>query len=79
MIATFTHDDIIRFVYHETSEEENVLIEQTLLTETDLQQFYEELVETQHELDQVATAPSERVVQQILLYSRSFPSVRFAQ
>ena len=79
MIATFTHDDIVRFVYHETSEEENVLIEQTLLTETDLQQFYEELVETQRELDQVATAPPERVVQQILLYSRSFPSVRFAQ
>ncbi|MBC7923626.1 MAG: hypothetical protein H7Z75_21325 [Ferruginibacter sp.] len=79
MIATSTHDDIIRFVYHETSEEENVLIEQTLLAETDLQRFYEELVETKRELDGVAThSASERAVQQILVYSRNFPYGRTA-
>jgi CRISPR/Cas system CSM-associated protein Csm2 small subunit len=72
MIATFTRNDIIRYVYLETSEEENFLIQQTLLTETHLQQFYEELLETKQVLDQSQANPSERVLQNILAYSRNF-------
>ena len=76
MIATFTRNDIIRYVYSETSEEENFLIKQTLLTETHLQQFYEEMLETKQVLDQFQAHPSERAYQNILAYSRSFNSTR---
>ena len=72
MIATFTRDDIIRYVYLETSDEENLLIEQTLLTESDLQQFYEEVLEVKNDLERLKKSPSERAIQNILAYSRSF-------
>ena len=72
MIATFTRNDIIRYVYLETSEEENSLIQQTLLTETKLQQFYEEMLEIKQVLDQSQANPSERALQNILAYSRNF-------
>jgi len=76
MITTFTRDDIIRYVYQETSEEERALIEQTLLTEADLQQFHEELLDTKSDLDRLRVFPSERTIQNILAYSRNFPSVQ---
>ena len=72
MIATFTRNDIIRYVYLETSEEENSLIQQTLLTETKLQQFYEEMLEIKQVLDQSQANPSERALQNIPAYSRNF-------
>jgi hypothetical protein len=76
MITTFTRDDIVRYVYQETTEEESVLIEQTLLTEADLQQFYEELVETKNDLDRLRVFPSDQTIQNILAYSRNFPNVQ---
>ena len=78
MIATFTRDDIVRYVYLETSEEENYLIEQTLLTEPDLQQFYEDVLEMKVDLDHVIVGPSYETVQNILVYSRNFPTARVA-
>lgn len=76
MIATFTHDDIIRYVYLETTQEENFLIEQTLLTESHLQHFYEEMLETKHDLDRTTARPSDKAIQNILAFSREFPSSR---
>jgi hypothetical protein len=73
MITTFTRDDIIRYVYQEISEEERTLIEQTLLTEADLQQFHEEVLETKNDLDRLRVAPSDRTIQNILSYSQNFP------
>jgi hypothetical protein len=78
MIATFTRDDIIRYVYLETSEEENSLIKQVLLTETDLQQFYEEMLEAKNDLDCFVATPSDRTIQKILAYSQNFPSVQMS-
>jgi hypothetical protein len=76
MIATFTRNDIIRYVYLETTEEENFLIEQTLLTESDLQQFYIEMLETKQDLDRPLANPSEQAIQNILMYSRNFSVAR---
>ena len=43
MIRTFTQDDVIRYVYHETSEEESQEIEKAMLCDAELQTMYKEI------------------------------------
>ena len=40
MIQTFTQNDVIRYVYEETSEEENLLIQDALVHDTEMLEFY---------------------------------------
>jgi hypothetical protein len=72
MIKTFTQNDVIRYVYDETSYEENELIAHFLLTDADLQAFYYEVLEMKRRLDKVQLAPPDRVVHNIMAYSRSY-------
>lgn len=72
MIKTFTQDDVIRYVYEETTDEENQIIEETLVEDPDLLMFYLDIVDLKEGLDRVEKQPSERAVQHILAYSRSF-------
>ena len=72
MIKTFTPNDVIRYVYDETLEEENELIANLLLTDTEMQEFYYELLAVKNNLSKVFFGPSETTTQQILHYSRSF-------
>jgi hypothetical protein len=76
MIKTFTPNDVIRYVYKETSAEENTLIAYTLLTDTDLRTFYEEILGIKQEISKIMKEPSDKVVGQILTYSREFPNKR---
>ncbi len=71
MIKTFTPNDVIRYVYEETLEEENELIASLLLTDTELQEFYYELLAIKNDLNKVYFGPSESVTQQILEYARN--------
>lgn len=66
MIKTFTENDLIRYVYDETSEVENLEIENVLLFDSRTQDDYSHLVELQNQLDYVEYAPSENVVKNIL-------------
>ena len=72
MIKTFTQNDLIRFLYHETSEEETKEINKALLCDSELQTQYKELNATRKELDAVRLEPSAEVVDNILNYARGF-------
>lgn len=72
MIKTFTQNDVIRYVYNETPEEESELIAYTLLTDSQLQAFYDEMLALKKDLNKTDIGPSERAIQNILAYSRDF-------
>lgn len=72
MIKTFTQNDLIRFLYHETSEEETKEINKALLCDSELQTQYKELNATRKELDAARLEPSAEVVDNILNYARGF-------
>ena len=71
MIRTFTQDDLLRYVYHETSEQETSEIEQALLCDADLQLKFKEMCMVINALDVAKCSPSDRVVDNILNYSKS--------
>jgi len=72
MIKTFTQNDLIRFLYHETSEQEEREINKALICDSELQEQYKELIATKNQLDIARMEPSAIVVENILNYSRSF-------
>ena len=74
MIKTFTNDDVIRYVYEETSEEENLLIEETMMAEPDLMTFFLDMLDTCSLLNRVQRKPREQTVQNILAYSQHYPN-----
>ena len=71
MIKTFTQNDIIRFLYHETSEEENAEIESALLCDSELLEMYQELCLLTKQLDKIEIVPSEKVIKRVVKYSKS--------
>jgi len=71
MIKTFTQTDSIRYVYHETTEEENDQINRALLRDSDLRALYSEVRETLKDLDAAMMQPSESTIEKILDYSKS--------
>jgi len=72
MIKTFTNDDVIRYVYEETTDEESLLIEDALMAEPELMLFYLDTLEMKCLLNKVERQPSQRAVDNILNYSRSY-------
>lgn len=70
MIKTFTQDDLIRFLYHETSEQEEREINRALLCDSVLQAQYKELTAGMKALDEAQMQPSSATVLSILSYSR---------
>jgi hypothetical protein len=71
MIKTFTQNDLIRFLYHETSEHETREINKALLCDSELQAQYKELNAMRRELDSARLEPSANSVQNILQYAQS--------
>jgi hypothetical protein len=71
MIRTITHDDVIRYVYHETSKEESQEIEQAIICDSDLQMMFKEINGVKNRLDEVQKTPSKMVINNILNYSKS--------
>lgn len=74
MIKTFTHDDVIRYVYEETSPEENLLIEDALMAEPELTTFFMDTLEMRALLNRVEREPRPATVDAILNYSRHHPA-----
>ncbi|GAB3927083.1 hypothetical protein [Larkinella terrae] len=78
MIQIFTNDDVIRYVYEETSAEENLLIEDALMAEPELMSFYLDTLEVKCLMNKIERTPSDRTIQNILNFSRNYatnPSV----
>ena len=74
MIKTFTQDDVVRYVYEETSPEESLLIEDTLMSEPELMTFFLEALELRALMNKIERQPSNNTVQAILNYSQNHPA-----
>jgi hypothetical protein len=71
MTKTFTRNDLIRYIYQETTEREKQEIEQELLLNNKLFEEYKNLAEVSMELDRVDLSPSEKTVNRILNFSKT--------
>lgn len=74
MIKTFTQTDLIRYLYRETTEEEEKEIDKALTRDAELMASYHELRALIQELDKAELEPSSSAVLNILSYSRSLQS-----
>lgn len=73
MIKTFTQDDVIRYVYEETSPEESLLIEEALMSEPELTTFFLDALELRSMMNKIERQPRSSAVDNILNYSRNHP------
>lgn len=71
MTKTFTQNDLIRYIYGETSDREEKLIREALLCDDSLQELYKKLRGIIQKLDEVNEEPSEKVIDNILKYSKT--------
>lgn len=71
MTKTFTRNDLIRYIYQETTEREKQEIEQELLLDNKLFEEYKNLAEVSMELDRVNLSPSEKTINKILNFSKT--------
>ncbi len=74
MIKTFTQDDVVRYVYEETSPEENLLIEDAMMSEPELMTFFLEALELRALMNKIERQPRQNTVQAILKYSKHHPA-----
>jgi hypothetical protein len=66
MITTFTQDDVLRYVYKETTKEESREIENALKHDKELRSFYDESVQTIGLVNMAMIEPSDSVIDKIL-------------
>lgn len=71
MIKTFTQNDVIRYLYKETSDEENAEIESALMCDTELLELYHEMSVIIRQLDKSMKEPDEKIIDHVLAYSKS--------
>ncbi|GGC11799.1 hypothetical protein [Dyadobacter sediminis] len=72
MTKTFTYDDVVRYLYAETTENENDLIVEALALDDDLMSFYIDSLEIQNQMNKIVRIPSDRAVSEIIRYSQQF-------
>jgi len=71
MTKTFTQDELIRYIYHETSDQENKEIENALICDDVILEMYKKLKNTIKQLDKIEKSPSDQIIDKILDYSKS--------
>lgn len=72
MTRTFTYDDVVKYLYSETTETENVLIVEALSLDDDLMSFYLDSVYLKSQMNKITRTPSDAAVSNILKYSQEF-------
>lgn len=72
MTITFTHDDLIRYVYNETTTTENREIEEAIAGDAVLMEQLNELQKLKVQMDGSMKAPSEKTINKIIAYSKAF-------
>ena len=75
MTKTITHDDVLRYIYKETSNEETLAIEKQLLVSVSLMEFHNQTKETIRRITKLQLEPSINSQQSIMDYSGSFKFV----
>ena len=71
MTKTLTRDDVLRYIYKETSNEETVAIEKQLLVSTSMMDFYNKTKETICWINELQLEPSVNFQNKIIDYSGS--------
>ncbi|WP_238808032.1 hypothetical protein [Emticicia aquatica] len=69
---TSTQNDVIRYLYNETSNQENSFIEEALLYDKELLEFYLDCADLKSGLDTIQLSPSDRAIEQIFNYSKNY-------
>lgn len=72
MTKTFTQIDAIRYVYGEFNRTEEKEFEKTLMQDEALRNEVNELLYLQEKLDKATLTPSQKVIDNILSYAKSF-------
>ena len=70
MTKNITQDNLIRYIYSETTAEETSLIEEALRSDWELKELHDNLLETKSELSRVKVSPSQKVIYNIMRYSK---------
>lgn len=76
MTKTFTYDDVVRYIYSETTESENDLIVEALALDDDLMTFYIDSLEIQTQMNKIVRTPTEQTIGKVLNYSQQFSAKR---
>jgi hypothetical protein len=71
MIKTSTRIDLIRFLYKETTKEEEKLIRKALLFDDELREEFKNLKKLIRNIEEINIEPSDEVCNKILLYSKN--------
>jgi len=72
MTKTITQDDVLRYIYKETSNEETIAIEKQLLVNASLMDFYNQTKDTIRRIHELQLEPSTNLQKKIIDYSGSF-------
>jgi hypothetical protein len=76
MTKTFTYDDVVRYLYAETTENENDLIVEALALDDNLMNFYLDSLEIQSQMNKIIRTPSDKSISEVIKYSKRFTSKR---
>lgn len=71
MTQTFTPDDLVRYLYQDTSDDETQEIEKALQTDSRLRNEYEQLQQGQELVSEIVLTPSDKCIDHIMGYARA--------
>ncbi|HXS54932.1 MAG TPA: hypothetical protein VN726_02340 [Hanamia sp.] len=65
----FTTEDLVRYLYNETSEQKTAMIKAALQSDWNLKETYENLVKSQKDLNEIEFSPRRESINKILDYA----------
>ncbi|MBN9349726.1 MAG: hypothetical protein J0H55_03495 [Chitinophagaceae bacterium] len=68
-MTEFTQDDLLRYLYGETSEKKTAAIRAALRKDAKLRGDFDQLKSLQNKLDQLKASPSKKTIDNILKYA----------
>ena len=71
MIKTFTHNELIQYVYDELQDEVKTQLERALLVDQELAEACSELLVAKSALEKLSKGPSQKCISNILVYSQN--------
>jgi len=77
MIKTFTRDELIRYIYGESTKKETEEIVSAVLCDNEVNSEFDGLIDLKQQLDSIKEEPSRRSINNILNYSRRFEMPQF--
>ena len=70
--CTSTLNNVVRYLYNETSDSENELIEFQISKDSAILDFYLDCISLKTEMNDIRLSPSKNIVSNIMMYSENF-------